>query len=158
MPVREDVLTDIAVSIADIPIVLRIPDAVQHARMLQHYEDFLVDEQALPAPAAVTAVATSSDGRFIAAGTTTGEVVVWVGHARFSTWVVILLCGVVAVVTAVVVFVIALRGAWPLAIVPVASARSVAFTRPRCAGPDTFVPGGICPGAASIRGTRSVAS
>jgi hypothetical protein len=48
-----------------------------------------------------------------------GELVVWVGHARFSTWVVILLCGVFAVVSAVVVFVIALRGAWPLAIVPI---------------------------------------
>ena len=40
-----------------------------------------------------------------------GELVVWVGHARFATWVIILLCGVVAVATAVVVFVIALRGA-----------------------------------------------
>ena len=48
-----------------------------------------------------------------------GELVVWVGHARFSTWAMILLCGVVAVATAVVAFVIALRGAWPLAIVPV---------------------------------------
>lgn len=57
-----------------------------------------------------------------------GELVVWVGHARFSTWVVILLCGVVAVVTAVVVFVIALRGAWPLAIVPIVLALSVLGT------------------------------
>lgn len=48
-----------------------------------------------------------------------GELVVWVGHARLSTWVMILLCGVVAVATAVVVFVIALRGVWPLAFVPV---------------------------------------
>jgi hypothetical protein len=48
-----------------------------------------------------------------------GELVVWVGHARFSTWVVILLCAIVAVVTAIMVFVIALRGAWPLAVVPV---------------------------------------
>lgn len=48
-----------------------------------------------------------------------GELVVWVGHARFSTWAMIALCGVIAVATAVVAFVIALRGAWPLAIVPV---------------------------------------
>jgi len=47
-----------------------------------------------------------------------GELVVWVGHARFSTWVVILLCGIFAVATAAVVFVIALRGVWPLAVVP----------------------------------------
>ncbi|MEO5921888.1 MAG: DUF1648 domain-containing protein [Pseudolysinimonas sp.] len=57
-----------------------------------------------------------------------GELVVWVGHARFATWVVILLGAVVAVVTAVVVFVIALRGAWPLAIVPVVVALSVLGT------------------------------
>ncbi len=57
-----------------------------------------------------------------------GEHVVWVGHARFSTWVIILLSGVTAVVTAVVVFVIALRGAWPLAIVPVVLALSVLGT------------------------------
>lgn len=57
-----------------------------------------------------------------------GELVVWVGHARFSTWVVILLCGVVALVIAVVVFVIALRGAWPLVIVPAALALSVLAT------------------------------
>jgi hypothetical protein len=48
-----------------------------------------------------------------------GELVVWVGRARFSTWVIILLCGAVALVAAVVAFVIALRGAWALAIVPV---------------------------------------
>jgi hypothetical protein len=48
-----------------------------------------------------------------------GELVVWVGHARFATWAVILLCGVVAVATAAVVFVVATRGIWPLAIVPV---------------------------------------
>lgn len=65
MPVREDVLTDIAVSIADIPIVLRIPDPVQHARMLQHYEDFLVDEQALPAARAVIDVVVRPGARFI---------------------------------------------------------------------------------------------
>jgi hypothetical protein len=57
-----------------------------------------------------------------------GEHVVWVGHARFATWVVILLCGVVAVATAVVVFVVALRGAWPLLIVPVVLALSVLGT------------------------------
>jgi hypothetical protein len=48
-----------------------------------------------------------------------GELVVWVGHARFSTWVMIVLCAVIAVATAAVAFVIALRGPWPLAIVPV---------------------------------------
>jgi hypothetical protein len=57
-----------------------------------------------------------------------GELVVWVGHARFATWVMILLCGVVAVATAVIVFVIALRGAWPLAIVPVVLALAVLGT------------------------------
>jgi hypothetical protein len=57
-----------------------------------------------------------------------GELVVWVGHARFTTWVIILLCGVVAVATAIVVFVIALRGAWPLAVVPVVLALSVLGT------------------------------
>lgn len=57
-----------------------------------------------------------------------GELVVWVGHARFATWVMILLCGVVAVATAVVVFVIALRGAWPLALVPVVLLVSVLGT------------------------------
>lgn len=48
-----------------------------------------------------------------------GEVVVWVGHARFATWVIVLLSCVVAVVTAAIVFVIAIRGIWPLVIVPV---------------------------------------
>jgi hypothetical protein len=57
-----------------------------------------------------------------------GEVVVWVGHARFATWVIILLSGVVAVATAIVAFVIALRGAWPLAIVPVILALSILGT------------------------------
>jgi hypothetical protein len=57
-----------------------------------------------------------------------GETVVWVGHTSFATWVIILLGGVVAIVTAVVVFVIALRGAWPLAIVPVVVALSVLGT------------------------------
>jgi hypothetical protein len=57
-----------------------------------------------------------------------GELVVWVGHARFTTWVIILLCAVVAVATAVIVFVIALRGAWPLAIVPVILAVSILGT------------------------------
>jgi hypothetical protein len=57
-----------------------------------------------------------------------GEQVVWVGHARFATWVIVLLCGVVAVATAVVVFVIALRGAWPLVIIPVVLALSVLGT------------------------------
>jgi hypothetical protein len=57
-----------------------------------------------------------------------GETVVWIGHAHFATWVLILLCGVVAVATAIVVFVIALRGAWPLAIVPVVLALAILGT------------------------------
>ncbi|HEX7833875.1 MAG TPA: DUF1648 domain-containing protein [Pseudolysinimonas sp.] len=57
-----------------------------------------------------------------------GELVVWVGHARFATWVIILLSAVVAVATAVIVFVIALRGVWPLAIVPVILALSILGT------------------------------
>lgn len=48
-----------------------------------------------------------------------GEQVVWVGHARFSTPVLILLCCTIALVAGVVVFAIAVAGVWPLAIVPV---------------------------------------
>ena len=48
-----------------------------------------------------------------------GEVVVWVGHARFATWVMILLSGVIAVASAAVIYVIVTRGIWPLAVVPV---------------------------------------
>jgi hypothetical protein len=57
-----------------------------------------------------------------------GERVVWVGHARLSTWAMITLCAVIAVVTAVIAFVIALRGAWPLAIVPVVLVVSILGT------------------------------
>jgi hypothetical protein len=57
-----------------------------------------------------------------------GETVVWIGHARYATWVLVLLCGVVALVTAIIAFVIALRGAWPLAIVPVVIAAAILGT------------------------------
>ncbi|MEO8261217.1 MAG: DUF1648 domain-containing protein [Pseudolysinimonas sp.] len=57
-----------------------------------------------------------------------GELVVWVGHARFSTWTIVALCLTVALVTAVIAFVIAIRGAWPLAIVPVVVAVAVLGT------------------------------
>jgi Protein of unknown function (DUF1648) len=57
-----------------------------------------------------------------------GELVVWVGRARFSTWVMVVLCGVIVLVSAVVAFVIALRGAWPLVIVPVVVAVAVLGT------------------------------
>jgi hypothetical protein len=69
-------------------------------------------------PRAVPGVSTR-DGVTPPVALAPGELVVWVGHARFSTWALIALCGVIAVATAVVAFVIALRGAWPLAIVPV---------------------------------------
>jgi hypothetical protein len=57
-----------------------------------------------------------------------GELVVWIGHARFATWVLLLLCGIVVLATAVVVFVIAIRGVWPLALVPVVLAVSILGT------------------------------
>ncbi len=52
----------------------------------------------------------------------------WVGQARFATWIIVLLSGVVAVASAAVVFVIATRGIWPLAIVPVVLLLSVLGT------------------------------
>jgi hypothetical protein len=66
-----------------------------------------------------TAGASLRDGAPPPLSVAPGELVVWVGHARFSTWVMIALCAVIAVATAIVAFVIALRGPWPLAIVPV---------------------------------------
>lgn len=57
-----------------------------------------------------------------------GELVVWVGHARFSTWIIILLSAVVAIATALIVFVIATRGIWPLVIIPIVLAVSVLGT------------------------------
>jgi hypothetical protein len=60
--------------------------------------------------------------------TTAGETLVWIGHARFATWVMVILCATVAVVVAVIAFVIALRGAWPLAIVPIVVALAILGT------------------------------
>ena len=57
-----------------------------------------------------------------------GEVVAWVGHARFSTWAIVALCASVALVTAIIAFVIALRGAWPLIVVPLVLAVAVLGT------------------------------
>ncbi len=57
-----------------------------------------------------------------------GEVVVWVGHARFATWVIVALSGVVALTAAAVAFAIATRGIWLLAIVPVVLLLSVLGT------------------------------
>lgn len=57
-----------------------------------------------------------------------GERVAWIGHARFATWVLVVLCGVVAVATAIVIFVVAIRGAWPLLIVPVVLALAILGT------------------------------
>lgn len=48
-----------------------------------------------------------------------GELVVWVGRARVSTAVTLGLWAVLALVTALIVFVIAVAGVWPLVIVPV---------------------------------------
>lgn len=60
--------------------------------------------------------------------TTAGEKLVWIGHARFATWVLVTLCAIVAVAIAVIAFVIALRGAWPLVIVPVVLAFAILGT------------------------------
>jgi len=57
-----------------------------------------------------------------------GELVVWVGHARFSTWTIVALSLTIAVVTAVIAFVIAIRGVWPLAALPVVVAFAVLGT------------------------------
>ena len=58
----------------------------------------------------------------------TGETVVWIGSARFADWVLVVFGVLIAVVTAIVVFVIAIRGAWPLAIVPPVLALAVLGT------------------------------
>lgn len=65
MAVREQVLTDIAISIADIPVVLRVPDVSQHSRLLQHYADFLVDPHTLQAPRALVDVLVRPGARFV---------------------------------------------------------------------------------------------
>lgn len=57
-----------------------------------------------------------------------GETVAWIGQARFADWVLVLFGVLVAVVTATVVFVIAIRGAWALAIVPVVLAVAILGT------------------------------
>lgn len=65
MTVRAEVLTDIAISIADIPVVLRVADLAQHSRLLQHYTDFRIDPQTLESPRAIVDVQVRPGARFV---------------------------------------------------------------------------------------------
>ena len=57
-----------------------------------------------------------------------GERVVWVGHARFETWAIALLTGVVVLATGAVAFAIATTGLWALAVVPLVLAAALLGT------------------------------